>query len=101
MEEVLDRHPQVVESAVIGVPSEYTEEDVKAVLALHSPGICTPKSIVDWANGKLPRYALPRYVEFVDALPHTDTDKIQKTMLREHWRTPNTFDVEKNTYLSE
>lgn len=101
VEEVLNRHPQVVESAVIGVPSEYTEEDVKAILALQSPGICTPKSIVDWAKGKLPRYALPRYVEFVDALPHTDTDKIQKTVLREHWKTPDTFDIEKNGYLLE
>ena len=101
VEEVLDSHPEVVESAVVGVPSEYTEEEVKAVLALRTTSVCAPREIVDWAKGKLPRYALPRYVEFVDELPHTDTGKVQKTSLRERWKTTATFDIEKNFYLEE
>ena len=101
VEEVLDSHPAVVESAVFGVPSEYTEEEVKTVLALRVSDDCTPAEIVSWAKGKLPRYALPRYVEFVDELPHTDTGKVQKTTLREQWRTAVTFDIEKNVYLEE
>ena len=83
------------------VPSEYTEEEVKAVLALRTTSVCAPGEIVDWAKGKLPRYALPRYVEFVDELPHTDTGKVQKTSLRERWKTTATFDIEKNFYLEE
>ncbi len=99
VEEVLDRHEDVVEVAVVGVPSEYTEEEVKAVLEIKRGSTLTPKQLLEWADGRLPRYAVPRFIEFVDALPHTETDKVQKAPLRESWRSVQTYDAEVGDYL--
>jgi crotonobetaine/carnitine-CoA ligase len=100
VEEVLDQHHDVVESAVFGVPSEYTEEEVKAVIVLRTECQHAPADLVNWATGRLPRYALPRYVEFVADLPHTDTDKVQKDELRTNWRNTNTYDAETGAYIA-
>ena len=100
VEEVLDQHPQVLESAVIGVPSEYTEEDVKAVIVVRHNSTLSAADIVEWAASRLPRYALPRYVEFAAQLPTTETSKVRKQQLRDNWRNRRTFDLESKTYLS-
>ena len=99
VEEVLDRHEDVVEVAVVGVPSEYTEEEVKAVLEIKRGSTLTPQQMLEWADGRLPRYAVPRFIEFGDALPHTETDKVQKAPLRESWRSVQTYDAEAGDYL--
>lgn len=99
VEEVLAQHPAVHEVAVIGVPSEYTEEEVKAVVAQKPGQTIAPTEIIEWAEGRLPRYALPRFIEFTTELPHTETDKVQKSGLRENWRNAHTFDVETDGYL--
>jgi crotonobetaine/carnitine-CoA ligase len=99
VEEVLYQNEQIVECAVIGVPSEYTEEEVKAIIVLRLQSEYTPPEVVTWATGRLPRYALPRYVEFVETLPHTDTDKVQKEGLKDNWRNPHTYDMDIGCYL--
>ena len=101
VEEVLDKHPHILESAVFGVPSEYTEEEVKAVIVLQHEGTVTPADIIEWARSRLPRYALPRFVEFANDLPITETGKLQKTGLKENWRNERTFDLEADTYLQQ
>ena len=100
VEEVLYQHDEIIECAVIGVPSEYTEEEVKALIVVQSQSECSPPDIVNWATGRLPRYALPRYVEFVESLPHTDTDKVRKQELKENWGNTRTYDVETGAYLA-
>lgn len=101
VEEVLDGHPDVLETAVIGVPSEYTEEDVKVVVVLRGNVGCSAEDIISWAKGRLPRYALPRYVEFMDELPTTETSKVRKHELRDAWHNAQTFDLERGQYLSD
>ncbi|MGY1746447.1 AMP-binding protein [Blastococcus sp. SYSU D00695] len=94
VEEVLDTHPDVVESAVIGVPSEHTEEEVKALLVVHEGRELDPAAFVEWSREQLPKYAVPRYVEVVAEFPKTHTGKVQKKVLRETWRTAGTHDAE-------
>lgn len=94
IEEALSEHPDVAHCAVIGVPSEHTEEEVKAVIVCQPGSSLEPAELVAWCRGRVPRYAEPRYVEFVDALPLTETEKVRKALLRERWRTPVTFDRE-------
>jgi crotonobetaine/carnitine-CoA ligase len=101
LEELIQSHPDVVEAAAIGVPSELTEEDIK-VVAITRPGsgLAAP-AFTGWMADQLPRYMRVRYVELVDDLPRTDTQKVMKAALRARWRTPGTWDAEQASYLPE
>ncbi|GLY70390.1 AMP-binding protein [Amycolatopsis taiwanensis] len=75
-------HPAVLECAAIGVPSELEDEDVKLAVVLR-PGVSLdPEELIAFCEEHLPRYMIPRYVEFRDALPRTPTDKVAKYRLR-------------------
>ena len=94
VEEALTSHPAVVEVAVVGVPSELTEEEVKAfvVLADTDPTPDEP-ALHAWAADRLTRYKVPRYIEFVTELPHTPTGRVAKHQLSRD-RTPSEWDKE-------
>lgn len=101
LEELIQAHPDVVEAAAIGVPSQLTEEDIKvAVIPRPGSGVAAP-ALAGWMAAQLPRYMTVRYVELVDDLPRTDTQKVMKTALRARWRTPGTWDAELASYLPE
>ncbi len=101
LEELIQAHPDVVEAAAIGVPSELTEEDIKvAVIPRPGAGLAAP-ALTRWMADQLPRYMTVRYVELVDDLPRTETQKVMKAALRARWRTPGTWDAEQASYLPE
>jgi crotonobetaine/carnitine-CoA ligase len=101
LEELVQAHPDVVEAAAIGVPSELTEEDIKvAVIARPGAGLAAP-ALARWMSDRLPRYMTVRYVELVEDLPRTDTQKVMKAALRARWRTAGTWDAEHARYLPE
>jgi crotonobetaine/carnitine-CoA ligase len=90
-------HPDVVECAAIGVPSELEDEDVKLTVVLRPGTAMPPEELVAFCEDRLPRFMVPRYVEFVDALPRTPTDKVAKYLLKdqgEHGLTAATWDRE-------
>ncbi|MCA1845538.1 MAG: citryl-CoA lyase, partial [Actinobacteria bacterium] len=86
-------HPDVVEAAVIGVPSELSEEDVKAFV------VAAPRHTVDaadlhrFAGRHLARFKVPRYLEVVAELPHTPTGRLAKHKLPTE-RTAQEVDME-------
>jgi crotonobetaine/carnitine-CoA ligase len=73
----------VAEAAAIAVPGEIGGDDVKVVIVTADGVAIPPQSVIDHCNALLPRYAVPRYIEFVDALPKTETGKVRKAELRE------------------
>ena len=77
VEAVLDECPGVVESAVIGVASELSDEDVKAFVISVDTDV-TAETLWEWCATRLARFKIPRYVEFVTELPHTPTHRIAK-----------------------
>lgn len=82
VERIIEQHPVVLEAAVIGVPSELTDEDVLAyVVPLNSDDV-QPQDIVAWCGKHLAPFKIPRFVEFIGQLPKTPTSKIQKAKLR-------------------
>ncbi|XVQ09950.1 AMP-binding protein [Spirillospora sp. CA-255316] len=94
----INLHPAVLECAAIGVPSELEDEDIKVSVVVR-PGTdpLDPAELVAFCEERLPRSMVPRYVEFVDALPRTPTDKVAKYRLRaegDHGLTPGTWDRE-------
>ncbi|WP_214366141.1 AMP-binding protein [Pseudonocardia sp. H11422] len=96
VEVVIDAHPAVSSCAVIGVPSPLTEEDVKAFVMLRPGATVAAAELRDWCEHRLPPYKRPRYVEFVDAWPLTETQKIAKKQLPTD-RTSGETDLEQLT----
>lgn len=82
IEMVISAHPKVQDVAVIGVPSELGEEEVKAYVA-PLPGVdIAPEEIVEWCTGRLAPFKIPRYIEIRTDLPRTATQRIAKHLLR-------------------
>jgi acyl-CoA synthetase (AMP-forming)/AMP-acid ligase II len=77
---VLGEHPDIVEVAVVGVPDEVMGEEIKAVI-VPGPAFAI-ESLEAFLQDRLPRFAWPRYVEVVHALPKTPTQKIRLGELR-------------------
>ena len=78
VEAALEAHPDVEEAAVIGVPSELTEEEVKAFVVLKNGARVSLGELRDFAGERLAPFKVPRYLEAIDELPHTPTGRIAK-----------------------
>jgi len=87
IENVIYRHPAVLEVAVIGVPDDTWGEAVKAIVALKPGASATEADIIEITKRELASYMKPKSVEFIDALPKSPTGKILKRELREsYWQ---------------
>jgi 2-aminobenzoate-CoA ligase len=87
VEEVLLGHPDVAECGVVGVPDEARGQLVKAFVVLRD-GVTgddgKARELQDLVKETIAPYKYPRAVEFVQALPKTNTGKLQRFRLREH-----------------
>lgn len=80
VENVIDEHSNVEESAIIPVPDDLRGEEVKALVNRKS-GDLTPEDIVLWVGQRLASHKVPRYVEFVDSFPRTPSERIKRVQL--------------------
>jgi fatty-acyl-CoA synthase len=87
VEEHLCRHPQVLDVAVVGVPSTKYGEEVCACIRLGEGAAATADEIREFCRGQIAHFKIPRYVVFLDSLPMTVTGKVQKFVLREKMST--------------
>ena len=84
VEDVLRNHPAIFDCALIGVEDARFGEAVAAAIVLNPGMELSDEDLIAYCRANLPSYKKPRYVAFVDALPHNVTGKIQKSVLREN-----------------
>ena len=92
VEMAVARHPAVAEVAAHPVPSPLGEDDVKICVVLAPDGTVTAEELYEHCVAHMPRFALPRYIEFVEALPKNAVGRVQKFKLRESSVTERTWD---------
>lgn len=85
VEEILYRHPDVHEAAIIGIPDPYWVEKVHAVVSLKKGANCTAEELVAFCKKNMAGYKSPKSVEFMDTLPKNAAGKIMKRELREKY----------------
>ena len=84
VETLLNGHPDVSHCAVVAVPaSEGSEDDIGAFIVPQRTASLSAREISEWARTALPKFMRPRHVRIVDALPVTQTMKVEKYKLRE------------------
>ncbi len=92
VEAVLLAHPDISEVAVFPVRSDLAEDEVMAAL-IPRPGVVLDLGVLlAWCATRMPRFAVPRYIDIVDRLPRTENGKVQKYELRQRGVGPNTWD---------
>ena len=83
VEDVIKRHPSVLDCAVIAVPSELGEDEVKAYVTPRPPAEIEPEAIVYWCADNLAYFKVPRYLEVREELPRTPSLRVRKDLLRQ------------------
>jgi long-chain acyl-CoA synthetase len=85
VEEVLARHPAIVEASVAGIPDPKRGETVKAWIVKKEGDPTTAEEIIEWSKSQLAAYKYPRHIEFRDELPKTTVGKVLKReLVKEH-----------------
>ena len=88
VENVLKRHPEVLDCAVMAVPSELGEDEVKAYVVPRPDVEISPADLVYWCAEQLAYFKVPRYIEMRDDLPRTPSLRVRKDVLRQERDNP-------------
>jgi crotonobetaine/carnitine-CoA ligase len=103
IEEVISAHPQVAQCAVVGIRTSDAggEDEIMAFVVasgIGEGGTLRPEALLDWCVPRMPRFAVPRFVEFVTDIERTASGKIRKQALRDGGITAGTWDRERAGY---
>ena len=82
IEEVLFKHPKILDAAVIGIPDDRVGERACACIVPRPGETIGFEEVVGFLRNEIATYKLPERVEIMDALPKTPTGKVQKGVLR-------------------
>lgn len=84
IERVLQSHPAVMDSAVVGVPDPRFGEAIAAAIVLNPGAELSADELLDFCAANLASYKKPRYWALLDSLPENSVGKVQKNVLREN-----------------
>jgi crotonobetaine/carnitine-CoA ligase len=82
LDRVITAHPDVLEAAVVPVPSELGEDEILACVVPQPGAVLAPEAVAAWCRARLAPMKVPRYVLLVDDLPRTPTHKVNKQVLK-------------------
>ncbi|MFB9447737.1 AMP-binding protein [Dactylosporangium vinaceum] len=92
VESMVTAHPEVLECAAIGVPSEDGEEEIKICVVPMPDSKLEAPALAEFLTATMPRFMVPRYIELLDELPKTPTSKVRKVDLKRDPFTAATWD---------
>ena len=93
VEHVIMEHPAVEDVAVYAVPAEMNEDEIMAAVKLVEGGTLSAGQLREFLSDKLAKYAVPRYIRFVEEFPKTTSHRIIKGALEKEGVTADTFDA--------
>ncbi len=99
VEKIVNTHPQVEESAAIGIKADtgkYAEDEVMILVITKEGEKIDPAELLEYLEPRMPRFMLPRFIRFVKSFPKTGTQRTQKNKLRQQGITRDTWDKEKH-----
>jgi long-chain acyl-CoA synthetase len=79
IEQLLETHPKVEEAVVVGLPTPFGDERVKAMVVLNAP--CAEQEIIEHCRGRIADFKVPSLVEFRERFPKSPTGKIRRSLL--------------------
>jgi long-chain acyl-CoA synthetase len=79
VEELLESHPKVEEAIVVGVPTPFGDQRVKAMLVTNAA--CSEEEVIDHCRGKISDFKVPSIIEFRDGFPKSPTGKVRRELL--------------------
>ncbi len=94
VESIVSSHPAVLESCVVGVPSDLGEEEVKAVVVLKDDLVATEEELIRWCEPRMAYFAIPRYIAIRSELPKTPSERVEKFKLKQEGITADCWDRE-------
>jgi len=94
VEQVLLAHTSIASAAVFPVRSEMAEEEVMAAVIPASGSSIDHAELIAFCRPRLSYFAIPRFIDVVDALPTTENGKVRKHVLTERGVTASTWDRE-------
>lgn len=95
VENVMKQHPKVLDCAMIAVPSDVGEDDIKAYIALRPRSKVDPEELIYWCAERLAYFKVPRYIVIRASLPKTPSLRVRKDLLRLE-KHEDCFDLEKS-----
>jgi crotonobetaine/carnitine-CoA ligase len=99
IENVVIAHPGVDDCAAVAAPAAEGEDDVRIVCEVRPDSGLTPTELLEWLEGRLPRFMMPRYVDFMSTLPRTPNSKIEKYKLISDGIGASTWDRVAGAYV--
>jgi len=94
VEAVLSAHEAVLETCVVGVPSELGEEEVKAVIVMKKGQNVSEEELIRWCEPRMAYFAIPRYIAIRDSLPKTPSERVEKFKIKQEGITEDCWDRE-------
>lgn len=88
----VNAHPDILESAAVAVPSDQSEDEIMVFVVPKDGRSVEPDQLVEFLQNRMAGFMIPRYIEVLDTLPKTPTQKIQKAKLRDRGIGAATFD---------
>ena len=98
VEGIIGNHPEVADCAALAHPAREGEDDVRVVVARKPESNLAAQALMDWLQGRMPHFMMPRYVEFIDVLPRNPAGKIEKYKLLNAGLAPDAWDRESEGY---
>ena len=99
VEKIVNQHPTVLECGAFGVPSDLGEDDVMVAIVFKPGQSATPQELARFCSERMASFTVPRYFDFRERLPKTETHRIQKAQLKQQGITPTTWDRDKDALV--